>query len=134
MMRQLGQTRHHTPKKKPYILKVLILAFIAAGLLFGLLKLFNLDKEILKGPRTVVRLVTGSGLKSDHGRVNVLLLGTGGAGHEGPDLTDTMILASIDKDGDDTFLISIPRDLWAPSLSAKINSAYAYGQEKDEQG
>ena len=130
MMRQLGQTRHHTPKKKPYILKVLILAFIAAGLLFGLLKLFNLDKEILKGPRTVVRLVTGSGLKSDHGRVNVLLLGTGGAGHEGPDLTDTMILASIDENAKDVVLVSIPRDLWDEDISSKINHAYAYGEEK----
>lgn len=134
MMRQLGQTRHHTPKKKPYILKVLILAFIAAGLLFGLLKLFNLDKEILKGPRTVVRLVTGSGLKSDHGRVNVLLLGTGGAGHEGPDLTDTMILASIDENAKDVVLVSIPRDLWDEDISSKINHAYAYGEEKGGKG
>ncbi|MBI2034917.1 MAG: LCP family protein [Candidatus Levybacteria bacterium] len=79
-------------------------------------------------------MITDTGLKSDRDRVNVLLLGTGGPGHEGPYLSDTMMLASIEKDGKDVVLISIPRDLWAPSLSAKINTAYAYGQERNENG
>lgn len=94
-------------------------------------KLLNLERFVFKGPQTFVNLITDSGLESNHGRVNILLLGTGGEGHDGPDLTDTIILASIDKDGDDTAMISIPRDLWAPSLSAKINHAYAKGQEQE---
>src|SRR5690606_32760321 len=46
------------------------------------------------------------------GRVNVLLLGRGGIGHSGPDLTDTIIVASIDPIQKDAGLLSIPRDLY----------------------
>ena len=34
-------------------------------------------------------------IKSQDGRVNVLILGKGDIGHAGADLTDTMMLASI---------------------------------------
>ena len=129
-MRQFGEHK----KKSPSIIIILVLAIILAAVGFAVLRFFKLEKEIIKGPKTVVQLITDSGLASDNGRVNVLLLGTGGQGHEGPDLTDIMILASIDKSGQDVALVSIPRDLWAPNISAKINSAYAFGQEKDGQG
>lgn len=113
---------------------ILVLVVIFALATFAIIRFLKIEKHVISGPKTVIQLITDFGLKSQNDRVNILLLGTGGAGHEGPDLTDTMILASIDKDGDDTVLISIPRDLWAPQLTAKINSAYAYGQEKDERG
>lgn len=68
------------------------------------------------------------------GNVNVLILGKAGGQHEGPDLTDTIILATINPKKNVVNLISIPRDLWIPTLQAKINTAYAYGQEKNHQG
>src|SRR5579864_3438602 len=43
-------------------------------------------------------------------RVNILLLGYGGAGHDGPFLTDSMMLASIDGKTGTVALVSIPRD------------------------
>jgi len=125
---------------KPYKKRFSFLGIFALTILFliitvGLVKLLNLEKYLIGGPKTVVSLITDSGLDSDRGRTNVLLMGIGGRGHEGPDLTDTMILASVDKNAKDVVLISIPRDLWVPNLSAKINSAYAYGQdEKNGQG
>ena len=45
-----------------------------------------------------------------------------------------MILASLDEDGQDVVLVSMPRDFWATNISAKINHAYAYGQEKGGKG
>src|SRR4030042_2467158 len=129
-MRQLG---HHTKRSAP-IGKILFFALIFLGLTIAVLKLLNIDQFIFKGPKTVVELITDTGLESNNGRVNVLLLGIGGVGHEGPDLTDTMIFASIDKKGKDVVLVSLPRDLWAPNIKAKINHAYAYGQEKDSNG
>lgn len=132
-MREIG-AHHPKPSKKGRIFKILLLTAIFAALLIALIRFLNLDKNVLKGPRTVVKLITNSGLDSDNNRVNLLLLGTGGAGHEGPDLTDTMILASIDEDGKDVVLVAIPRDFWATNISAKINHAYAYGQEKDGEG
>lgn len=65
---------------------------------------------------------------------NVLLLGYGGAGHEGGDLTDTMIVAHVEPKMKKVTLISVPRDLWVgiPTNGeqvaySKINAAYAIG-------
>ena len=125
-MREIGKSY----KKSFSYFGIFALTILFLIITVGLVKLLNLEKYLIGGPKTVVRLITDSGLDSDNGRTNVLLLGIGGRGHEGPDLTDTMILASVDKGGKDVVLISIPRDLWAPNLAAKINSSYAYGQEE----
>jgi polyisoprenyl-teichoic acid--peptidoglycan teichoic acid transferase len=69
------------------------------------------------------------------GRTNILILGKAGGSHAGPDLTDTMIFASVSlTDKKPMSLISIPRDIWIPSLRAKINSAYYWGNQKQEGG
>jgi polyisoprenyl-teichoic acid--peptidoglycan teichoic acid transferase len=68
------------------------------------------------------------------GRVNVLLLGKGGIGHEAPDLTDTIMVASIDPLKNDAALLSIPRDLWVKNPESgegmKLNSIYASEKER----
>ena len=63
-------------------------------------------------------------------RINILILGRGGQGHESPDLTDTVIVASISTTTNQVTLISIPRDIWIPDLKDKINSVYGYGRQK----
>jgi len=75
-----------------------------------------------------------SAVKSKDGRVNVLILGKSGKGHEGADLTDTMIFASLSLTGHSIKLISIPRDIWIPEIRAKINSAYYWGNLQPERG
>ncbi|MFH2085291.1 MAG: LCP family protein [bacterium] len=90
--------------------------------------------------RTAQNIVSGvignpaSNLKSTDSRTNVLLLGIGGDGHEGGDLTDSMLLASFDLTGNKVKLIPIPRDVWIPSLQAKVNTAYHYGNVQRESG
>src|SRR3990170_1549475 len=125
-MREIGKSY----KKSFSYFGIFALTILFLIITVGLVKLLNLEKYLIGGPKTVVGLITDSGLESDNGRTNVLLMGIGGRGHEGPDLTDTIILASLDQDGREVVLIAIPRDLWVPNLGAKINSAYAYGQEK----
>ncbi len=73
-------------------------------------------------------------LKTTNNRVNILLLGIGGGTHDGPNLTDSIIFASIDPEKDTATLVSIPRDLWVPELKTKINAAYAAGEEKQKGG
>lgn len=73
-------------------------------------------------------------LPTHSGRTNFLLLGVAGGDHEGKDLTDTIIFASLDAHTGDTALISIPRDLWVPSIRAKINTAYHYGEKRQPGG
>ncbi len=65
-------------------------------------------------------------------RMNILILGIGGDGHEGAELTDTIILASIDLTNKRVGLLSIPRDLAYPlgeGRFEKINAVNAYFEQ-----
>ncbi len=84
---------------------------------------------------TLARLV-GSGEKSLSGetedRINILLLGIGGTGHDGPELTDTMIFGSFRPSTKELGLISIPRDLtvFVPGEGyRKINAVNALAEQ-----
>lgn len=70
-------------------------------------------------------------LDSTNGTTNFLLLGIRGEGSDSPNLSDTIIVLSYNHETKTATMISIPRDLWVPSLQAKINTAYYYGLEKD---
>lgn len=63
-------------------------------------------------------------------RVNILLLGMGGAGHDGPYLTDTNIILSIQPSTKQISMISVPRDLGVEISGGlrKINYANAFGE------
>ncbi len=66
------------------------------------------------------------------GRVNILLIGIGGPGHQGGTLADTIIVASIDPFNKDVAMLSIPRDLWVNipgQWTTKINAAHALGED-----
>lgn len=70
-------------------------------------------------------------LSTPDGKLNILLLGIGGEGHDGPQLTDTIIYASYDKQTQHLGLVSIPRDLAYPLGAGryeKINSVNAYNE------
>ncbi len=63
-------------------------------------------------------------------QINILILGMGGALHEGPYLTDTIILAGLKPDQKKLALLSIPRDLYVPIPEYgwnKINAANSLG-------
>ncbi|EKD76144.1 MAG: cell envelope-related transcriptional attenuator [uncultured bacterium] len=76
-------------------------------------------------------------LGEEKDRVNILLLGIGGEGHDGGTLTDTIMVASIKPSTHQVALLSLPRDLIVKFYDEtdpdyweghKINSAYAlYG-------
>lgn len=61
--------------------------------------------------------------------LNVLLLGYGGAGHQGGGLTDVIQVLHLNFEKDQIALISIPRDLWVSlpnGQAAKINKAFTF--------
>lgn len=71
----------------------------------------------------------------DNNRINFLLLGIGGKEHEGGNLTDTIILTSIQLEPLSVSMISIPRDLlvFVDGYGyKKINSVNAFAEMKDE--
>lgn len=65
---------------------------------------------------------------------NIAILGIGGGKHDGPNLTDTIILANINIKQNKVHMFSVPRDLWVDDKKDKINSIYALAQEKDKSG
>lgn len=73
-------------------------------------------------------------LKKSDENINLLLLGIAGGTHQGPNLTDTIILMSINPAENKVTLVSLPRDLWVPDVGGKINTAYAVGEGKRKGG
>lgn len=71
-------------------------------------------------------------LKIENGRVNILFLGIAGVGHDGPNLTDTIMIASYKLASTQVDLISLPRDLWLDEHKAKINTIYQLGLNKKD--
>ncbi len=70
---------------------------------------------------------------STDGRLNILILGIGGDGHDGPQLTDTIILASLDQKENRIGMLSIPRDTAYPLGNGqfeKINAVNAYAEKE----
>lgn len=124
--------------KRVWLARLLLLGLI----LFALFGLFILIGSLLRG--SVVAKYAGfardfllpdiSKVEVINDRVNILVLGKSGPGHEGPDLTDTIILASISVSDKKINLIPVPRDVWIAEIRAKINSAYYWGKQKDREG
>lgn len=77
--------------------------------------------------------IFGKDLMTDgQGHTNILLLGVGGEGHEGKDLTDTMIVISVDQQKNTVSSLSIPRDLYVESSigGSRVNKLYELGKTK----
>ena len=134
--------RHHVPMRvKRRISKawslgmraviiIVVIIFSAFGTLAW--RAYENAHKVFKGTaKTVAALQTAPApnlLKGEgDGRINILLLGIGGPNHDGSDLTDTLMLASIDPVNHKAALLSVPRDMWVtPSGqgSEKINAVY----------
>ncbi len=91
------------------------------------------EKEVSNTPPKTPTPYFGEGKREENTK-NILLIGYGGAGHDGGFLADSIILLHINKETKRAFLISIPRDIWIKlpldweNLKwAKINEAYAIG-------
>ena len=124
---RLGKGEKDNPFKVRRVrrtLKRLLPLVVVIGILMSL----ALFLTTLSGTSSyVTSIISGVFLKSTDGRINVLLLGTAGSAHEGPNLTDTIMVASYNLKSSEVYLFSIPRDLWLPSLRSKANAVYEIG-------
>lgn len=118
------------PGRRRVARAVVLAALALAVVLLGLtaMRVYAFGTAIsTQGP-----LTSQTGYMSGAGRINVVVLGYGGAGHDGANLTDSMMVISMMPGDNATTLISVPRDLWVqvPPGSgqyAKINAAYQDG-------
>lgn len=126
------------PKKTPRWLYVALGIFgiiLVAGLIAGSGE--DTDQNSQAGFLGRIKQLVLSGdrkLASEDGKyTNILLLGMGGAGHDGPYLTDTIILARLDLKQKRIALFSIPRDLLVNIPGHgwwRVNNANAFGETK----
>jgi polyisoprenyl-teichoic acid--peptidoglycan teichoic acid transferase len=140
LSRSLQIFKRKTFKFIPYV-RLVIFGLILACVLwvvvfFGRIGL-ALGSKIFKGPSFLYSILINRNnisLKNTKGTTNVLLLGIGGKGHDGPNLTDTMILLSVNPEKKFVIFTPIPRDVWLTSINAKINAAYSIGEDKKQGG
>lgn len=95
------------------IVSVFAVALLGLGGYF-IYKFLATGGKIFKGNVITALFDKGQPLKQDaNGRSNILLFGTSedDPGHPGGDLTDSIMVVSVNQKTHDTFLVSIPRDL-----------------------
>lgn len=119
---QIDLTNEHKKKRhwiRNTILVILVL-FVVGAVAFGvyaysLTKNQIVDKENQTGFIGQVQRILDKDVEplqgEDEDRINILLLGQGGANHEGGTLADTIMVASIQPSTKKVALLSIPRDL-----------------------
>lgn len=120
--------------RKQKIKRGVLIALALLILVFGFLvaKGFLNLRNIFRGGGNAAVLEDGvdpNKLRGEgDGRVNILLLGRPGENHDGPDLTDTILIASLDPINKKAGMLSIPRDLWVSTDdmgSMKVNAVFA---------
>jgi len=117
-------------KRTGAIIGVLV---VLVGIWFG----FKFYKDIAKltgnkNPFSLLSVFHPVPLKNQNGRVNILLAANSAddAGHNGANLTDSIMVLSVNTKNNTALMLSIPRDLWVdiPDVGySKINAAYPNG-------
>lgn len=104
---------------------LIILGIFFAGFLFFLIKINQFYKDIY------VPKQNDGHVQPEKTSYNLLFLGYGGEGHDGPYLTDTVMVVHLDLKNNKVVQISIPRDIWLklPTKSGddfhtKVNTLY----------
>jgi polyisoprenyl-teichoic acid--peptidoglycan teichoic acid transferase len=132
-----GPLSSEKPAPKPHLiaphLKVQILTLIG-GITFVFILLFMIFQLVKSLDFSSIIFSFGKSLQTDHnGKTNILLVGIGGEGHDGPYLTDTIIVAGIDDKNKLVSMLSIPRDLFIETKQTgrtRINEVLYQGMTK----
>ena len=108
---------HNSDKKSSWRKRLILPAFFVFAL--TLVVVINRDKSLeseaagqnkfslLGSMRSLITSGDRTLVGEHEDRINILILGIGGEGHEGSDLTDTIILASINLLGSNSLLFCL---------------------------
>ena len=159
--KRLAKAEKHEKKKKSkarkivkWVLIVLLVLILGAGVYLyfwgdGIIKKITGGKGDIWSAIGAATSETYEPLKTDeNGRTNILVFGTsgfdtagtgfGGDEHDGSNLTDSIMVVSLDQDNGDVAMVSLPRDLYAGytcTATSKINEVYwcnnMYGNDEE---
>lgn len=140
-----GRKKRGLGKKPPLkkIIKWSAIAILVIGVglagYFGY-KILMTGGKIFKGNPIAAIFSQAKPLKADaNGQSNIVLFGTSedDPGHPGGDLTDSIMLLSVNQTRKDAFLVSVPRDLHvqydngcSAGYQGKINVVYSCAKDK----
>jgi LCP family protein required for cell wall assembly len=124
-------TRLSQPKRKGKGCLISVAVVVLLLIILGAIAIPTAQKALAFGSAisTQSPLSTQTGYMGTSDRVNILVMGYGGSGHDGAYLTDSLVVMSLMPQSHHTTLLSVPRDLWIqyPPNSGnyhKINSVY----------
>jgi len=126
--RRLARLNKKPRGKARRIIKWLIITVIIALLAVGgytAYKFIAAGNNILQG--NIFDIFSSQPLKMDsNGRSNFLILGTSedDPGHDGPSLTDSILVVSVDQKNKNIYMFSVPRDLYV-EYGMACNSGYS---------
>ncbi|MBI4129628.1 LCP family protein, partial [Candidatus Peregrinibacteria bacterium] len=122
----LRQQQQKEKEHRHRIITIIIAGVCAAVLLavawnlLQTLRAFSLQTILSAGSTTIAEDV--------YGQTNILLLGNGDSTHDGVDLIDSIIIASLDRKTESIALLSLPRDLYFLHTddrgAGRLNSLY----------
>lgn len=133
-----NRTKAQRVRKRIIVIVVsLIIAALVAAAGYLAYRTFTASGNVLQG--NIFDLVQNEPLKEDeNGRSNFLIVGTSedDPGHQGGDLTDSIMILSLDQDKKNAYMFSIPRDLYVEYGTAcvsgyrgKINAYFSCSNE-----
>ncbi len=122
------------------IVLVLLVLVIATGSVAGWFawQFFDSTTAVFGGSATQNLLATAQPTTlngESRGRINILITGNSSddPGHPGGELTDSIMILSVDTQSKQAYILSVPRDLWVGVdgyRARKINAYYPLGQSE----
>lgn len=115
----------------------LAIFILVIGIYFGF-RIFSSLKKIItenlsgSAPALLGKIIPQKLRGEGDGRINILVMGIPGGDYPGAELTDTIMVVSIEPQGRGVTMLSIPRDLWVKIPNhgfQKINEAHAIGEQ-----
>jgi LCP family protein required for cell wall assembly len=139
------EAQEHIGAKKHRARRYMKLAAIVAVLMVGYMgfRVFATTFAVIErsGQPDALALqdnISPNQLKTEgDGRVNILLIGVGGSGHQAGNLSDVNHILSIDPFNDKVSILGIPRDLYVSipgHYTTRINAAHAFGEQESTGG
>lgn len=143
-VRKTPEQRARSKKLKKRIIMGILIILLAVGGFMGARALIA-GSKVFEG--NIFDFAQKAPLRQDeNGRSNILVFGTSedneGGDHPGGNLTDSIMMVSMDQTKKNAFMVSMPRDFWVEyeescdvGYEGKINAAYmcGSGDGQDEQ-